>query len=305
MLQIFRFCARVLVFFNLSLLVDKTLLSSCIQESLMISKFIQNQSWKKDFFMATFSFLLSLCLAYLILSLRSSNALRKPRSTLLEIFKGHLREITGYRRESSKEAFLFEQNAATYKSLGLQKAPTLYVSRDQDVNAMAFGDKHCGSIIFTEGLLYVMDNAELSAVLYHEMAHLAFDDCHTLNKTSALEASLYAAFWVGIVHILIGSKVQHLSLLVFSSIFGFLIYLIVRAIRRKEGSLELRADLISARVGGPAKMLNVLLKLKKMETKPSQSLLALIHPLSYLRILKTILGIQPLSLEERIRHLLS
>ncbi|MFZ5466938.1 MAG: zinc metalloprotease HtpX [Pseudomonadota bacterium] len=59
---------------------------------------------------------------------------------------------------------------------GLDQPPRLYLLPGSSLQAMSFGSRDAPAMAVTEGLLFVLERRELTAVLAHELAHLRNND---------------------------------------------------------------------------------------------------------------------------------
>ncbi len=72
---------------------------------------------------------------------------------------------------------------------GLKRMPRLYIAPVEVPNAFAFGSPIFGyGVAVTEGLLRILDEEEIEAVLGHEIGHIRHGDMHVMMVATALPA---------------------------------------------------------------------------------------------------------------------
>ncbi len=72
---------------------------------------------------------------------------------------------------------------------GLRKMPQVYIAPTEVPNAFAFGSPIFGyGVAVTEGLLRILDEEEIEAVLGHEIGHIRHGDMHVMMVATALPA---------------------------------------------------------------------------------------------------------------------
>jgi heat shock protein HtpX len=189
--------------------------------------------------------------------------------------------------------------------------PKLYVIPDESPNAFATGrnPKH-SSVAFTFGILRLMNDSELEAVIGHELGHVKHRDILISSIAATLAAAITMvarmAFWFGGAggrdDDNRGSAAGGLLMLIVAPIAAMLIQM---AISR---SREFDADAAAAKyVGSPYPMINALQKLESwskripMDASPATAHMFIIQPFtgeSFMRLFST----HP-STEQRIARL--
>ena len=189
--------------------------------------------------------------------------------------------------------------------------PKLYVIPDESPNAFATGrnPKH-SSVAFTFGILRLMSDSELEAVIGHELGHVKHRDILISSVAATLAAAITMvarmAFWFGGAggrdDDNRGGAAGGILMLIFAPIAAMLIQM---AISR---SREFDADAAAAKyVGSPYPMINALQKLESyskripMDASPATAHMFIIQPFtgeSLMRIFST----HP-STEQRIARL--
>ncbi|MEI9901145.1 MAG: M48 family metalloprotease [Hyphomicrobium sp.] len=88
--------------------------------------------------------------------------------------------------------------AAICRRAGLSRMPEIYVLPGvHTMNAYALGGREGAAITLTEGLLAGMTGDELTAILAHEIAHLAYDDGSTMTLADSLLRAIRHVAWSG------------------------------------------------------------------------------------------------------------
>jgi heat shock protein HtpX len=178
--------------------------------------------------------------------------------------------------------------------------PKLYVIPDESPNAFATGrnPKH-SSVAFTFGILRLMSDSELEAVIGHELGHVKHRDILISSVAATLAAAITMvarmAFWFGGAggrdDDNRGGAAGGILMLIFAPIAAMLIQM---AISR---SREYDADAAAAKyVGSPYPMINALQKLESyskripMDASPATAHMFIIQPFtgqSLMRIFST------------------
>jgi heat shock protein HtpX len=178
--------------------------------------------------------------------------------------------------------------------------PKLYAIPDESPNAFATGrnPKH-SSVAFTFGILRLMSDNELEAVIGHELGHVKHRDILISSVAATLAAAITMvarmAFWFGGAggrdDDNRGSAAGGILMLIFAPIAAMLIQM---AISR---SREYDADAAAAKyVGSPYPMINALQKLDSwskripMDASPATAHMFIIQPFtgqSFMRIFST------------------
>ncbi|WP_149539653.1 zinc metalloprotease HtpX [Siccirubricoccus phaeus] len=158
--------------------------------------------------------------------------------------------------------------AAIARRAALPRTPELWYVPSRLPNAFAMGRPEDSAICVTDGLLRLLDERELVAVLAHEVAHIAHRDLWIMGLADAMSRLVSVASWMGQVILVLnlpmlaaGLAVVPWSvvlLLVFSPTVMALLQL---ALSR---SREFDADLGAARLtGDPEGLVSALLKLER------------------------------------------
>lgn len=86
--------------------------------------------------------------------------------------------------------------------------PDVYVVEDETPNAKAVGTREEGSIVLHSGILEVMSDAELRAIIAHELAHLHYRDNLLVLASNWIERAFRRLAWAGaLVVVFIGEAV--------------------------------------------------------------------------------------------------
>jgi len=98
---------------------------------------------------------------------------------------------------------LHQMVAELADSAGLPKKPKIGISKHQIPNAFAFGRTRRGArVCVTEGILNLLNDEELKAVLGHEISHIKHRDVAVITMLSAIPMICYmlyiAFFWGGL-----------------------------------------------------------------------------------------------------------
>lgn len=86
---------------------------------------------------------------------------------------------------------------------GLPRRPELYYVPSQMPNAFAVGTPNDSAICVTDGLLRIMTLRELTAVLAHEVAHIAHRDLWIMGLADAMSRAVSVASWIGQLMLLV------------------------------------------------------------------------------------------------------
>jgi len=155
---------------------------------------------------------------------------------------------------------------------GLRKMPQVGIYESPEVNAFATGPTRNRSLVaVSTGLLHGMTREEAEGVLAHEVAHIANGDMVTLTLVQGV-VNAFVMFFARVLAFFIAqgmrsndeerrsSFVEVALIFVFQIVFGFLGMMVVAWFSRLR---EFRADAGSARLGGRAKMVAALERLRR------------------------------------------
>lgn len=200
------------------------------------------------------------------ISLLASKWLAKRAHNIVMIHEGNF--------ENEYERQLYGLVKTISERANISKMPEVGIYQSDDMNAFATGwGKNSSMIALSTGLLEKMDHDSLSAVIAHEVAHIANGDMIILTIIQAvvnaivllvtipIQAFRIAAFFsedVGwLAYALIG-----LIKIVVQAIALFIANLVVKAFSR---SREYRADKLAAELVGANKMIGALQTLSREE----------------------------------------
>ncbi|MBK1671970.1 peptidase M48 [Ectothiorhodospira shaposhnikovii] len=92
-----------------------------------------------------------------------------------------MRMYQGYRLDPRYAPVLLEIMDQLADRAGLPRAPTLHYVPTQMMNAFAVGDHRQAAVAVSDGLLRRLSLRELTAVLAHEISHVAHNDLRTMT----------------------------------------------------------------------------------------------------------------------------
>jgi heat shock protein HtpX len=69
---------------------------------------------------------------------------------------------------------------------GIQTMPKVYIIDDLAANAFACGTEKAGNIVFTKGIVEIMDRDELQGIAAHEMSHLKNGDSQLMTVVAGV-----------------------------------------------------------------------------------------------------------------------
>lgn len=150
----------------------------------------------------------------------------------------------------------------------LSRTPDIYVlPQPQAMNAYAVGGRDAAAITLTEGLLSRMTEAEVTAIIAHELAHICNDDGAIMSLASSLQR---AVSWVALAGAMANPETrfhspQPLASWVFNSApaIGELLCLGLSRVR------ELAADALALEfIADPRALSSALVKLERHHHRP-------------------------------------
>jgi len=105
---------------------------------------------------------------------------------------GNADRVTTETHPELSDALAFISNEAEKQGMS---PPELYVTDRPDANAIALGRRNSGYIVLHDGLFTALeDEAELNAVLGHEIAHIANRDSLVMQLTAGIQETI-VRFW--------------------------------------------------------------------------------------------------------------
>ena len=94
--------------------------------------------------------------------------------------------------EKAGLGWLIESAEKIAKRTGMKKSPEVYVSPSPIANAFAFGNVFSGKkVAVTKGLLNILSEDEVEAVIAHELGHIRHKDIEIMMALSVLPAIFY------------------------------------------------------------------------------------------------------------------
>jgi heat shock protein HtpX len=202
----------------------------------------------------------------------SAGALSWAAAVLLSFTAGHLSPRTVMRLRGARllhplEAPRLHQRIAMFAARAELTPPGIYLSESQEPQAFATGTPSHSAIAVTRGLLDLMDERELEAVLAHELGHVMAGDTGLLLRVRVLRQVLsttvtfgWVALAFGAFGLPFGMSVLALPVLLSSPILAALLesYL--------SRSREFQADLRAAQmIGTPRTLTSALRKLQRYQ----------------------------------------
>ncbi|MDR1033545.1 MAG: M48 family metalloprotease [Bifidobacteriaceae bacterium] len=99
---------------------------------------------------------------------------------------------------ASQQDYLMLNNIITEVSVAAGiKAPKIYVIEDLAPNAFACGTAENGNIVFTRGILQIMNREELQGVAAHEMSHLKNGDSRLMTIIAGVGMAIGFLTFIG------------------------------------------------------------------------------------------------------------